>query len=168
MSAVVEASKKLSALQKSLPERLHKASVAVVSAETILAGLLVRHAAGLGATATEVARARKALALARQEHEDLTAISEALPRYLAEAQESAQSEAAALRSLELARAREVFRAALKELQNLSFVRFSAEEIKARGMRVRELAHHALCVQEFKDAIPDLAERPRAHCLMELI
>jgi hypothetical protein len=167
MSAVSEASK-LSALQKSLPERLHKAGAAVMSAETILAGLLVRHAAGLGATAAHVARARKALALARQEHEDLTAISGALPRYLDEAQESARSEAAALRSLELARAREVFRAALKELQHMSFVRFSAEEIKARGLRVRELADKARCVQEFKDAIPDLADRPRAHCLLELI
>jgi hypothetical protein len=167
MNAVAEASK-LSALEKSLPERIHKASVAVAMAGASLAGLLVRHAAGLGVTAAQVARARKALALAEQQHKDLLAISETLPRYLAEAQESARSEAAESRSRELAQAREAFRAALKELQNLSFVRLSAEEIKVRGMRVRELAHHALCVQEFKDAIPDLAERPRAACLMELI
>jgi hypothetical protein len=167
MNAVAEASK-LSALEKALPERIRKAGVAAVSAETSLAGLLVRNAAGLGATAAQVARARKALALAKQEYEDLSTISGALPRYLAEAQESARNEAAESRSRELAQAREAFRAALKELQNLSFVRLSAEEIKARGMRVRELAHHALCVQEFKDAIPDLAERPRGHVLLELI
>lgn len=165
-TAVAKASQ-LTALLNALPARIRAAAYAVSVAEQSLANLLTRQDAGWPVKAAEIAGARKALALARQDQEDVRLIETVLPGLTEEAREAARTENALRTAAVRGEAGKAFDEALAALKNRRFIGLSRSEIKELGVRVRELASKAGRVQEYKEAVTtDLCNKPNGDVLLE--
>ena len=160
---------KLAELAKALPDRIKDAERGIDTAQEQLANLLAWRAAGAAVEDAELDKARNALAQAKQEREDLHAIAGVLPAITEQARSLVRVENRSSAKLAKADARQVFNAALAELKVQKFMGLSRAQIKALGAKVRELAHKAGRIAEFKVAVEeDLCRKLNGDVLLELI